>query len=75
MVIHNDKLNKKEQKQEIQGKEKTRQKETQRMVRSKIKETVQKERRYDTSQGDKSNVGNRKEEETKQKKGRMGDHV
>ena len=40
MVIHNDKLNKKEQKQEIQGKEKTRQKETQRMVRSKIKETV-----------------------------------
>ena len=40
MVIHNDKLNKKEQKQEVQGKEKTRQSTTQRTVRSKIKETV-----------------------------------
>ena len=28
MVIHYDKLNKKEQKQEVQGKEKTRQRET-----------------------------------------------
>ena len=40
MVIHYDKLNKKEQKQEVQGKEKTRQRETQRTDRSKIKETV-----------------------------------
>ena len=40
MVINNDKSNNKEQKQEVQGKEKTRQSETQRTVRTKIKETV-----------------------------------
>ena len=40
MVIHNDKLNNKEQKQEVQGNEKTRQSETQRIARTKIKETV-----------------------------------
>ena len=40
MVINNDKSNNKEQKQEVQGKEKTRQSETQRTVRTKIKEIV-----------------------------------